>query len=97
MIIIGDIQNVVREAAKLFADREAAIKIREKGAYNYVTAVDDAVQEFFQSKLRLLYPHVQFIGEEKDNSDIDMTGLVWVLDPVDGTCCWDTNCKRSRW
>lgn len=25
------------------------------------------------------------MGEEKDNSDIDMSGQVWVLDPVDGT------------
>ena len=85
MIVMEEIQGVVREAAKLFADRAAARKIREKGAYDYVTAVDEAVQHFMQEKLGKLHPHIQFMGEEKDNSAIDMNGFVWVLDPVDGT------------
>lgn len=75
MILIEEIQTVVREAAK----------IKEKGAYNYVTAVDNVVQLFLQEKLQTLYPNIQFMGEEKDNSGIDMNGLIWVLDPVDGT------------
>lgn len=85
MILIEEIQTVVREVAKLFADRDAVAKIKEKGAYNYVTAVDEAVQSFMHEKLGTLYPNIQFMGEEKDNSDIDMNGLIWVLDPVDGT------------
>ena len=85
MILIEEIQTVVREAAKFFADRDAVAKMKEKGAYNYVTAVDEVVQSFIQEKLGVLYPNIQFIGEEKDNSDIDMNGLIWVLDPVDGT------------
>ncbi|MBQ8038882.1 MAG: inositol monophosphatase, partial [Lachnospiraceae bacterium] len=85
MIVMEEIQGVVREVAKLFADRAAAGKIREKGAYDYVTAVDEAVQHFMQKKLGELYRHFQFMGEEKDNSAIDMNGFVWVLDPVDGT------------
>ena len=32
-----------------------------------------------------MYPQVQFMGEEKDNRDIDFSGAVWILDPVDGT------------
>ncbi len=43
-------------------------------------------QLFMHEKLGTLYPNIQFMGEEKDNSDIDMNGLIWVLDPVDGTC-----------
>lgn len=85
MIVMEEIQSIVREAAKLFADRTAAGIIREKGVCDYVTVVDEAVQCFIQKKLGKLYPHIQFIGEEKDNSAVDMSGLVWVLDPVDGT------------
>ena len=85
MILLKEIQGVIREAAELFLDREAAAKIKEKGAYNYVTAVDEAVQSFMQEKLGTLYPNIQFMGEEKDNSDIEMNGLIWGLDPVDGT------------
>ena len=38
------------------------------------------MQEFIQKELSDLYPQIQFMGEEKDNSDIDMSGQVWVLD-----------------
>ena len=85
MVEITKIQDIVREAAKLFADRNAAEHIMEKGHCDYVTAVDEAVQAFMQKQLGALYSEIQFMGEEQDNSEIDMSGLVWVLDPVDGT------------
>ena len=28
---------------------------------------------------------LQFMGEESDNSDVDINGAFWILDPVDGT------------
>ena len=70
---------------RFFSNRKVANQVREKGACDYVTAVDEAVQKFIQQKLGELYPHIQFMGEGQDNSAIDMEGLVWVLDPVDGT------------
>ncbi len=85
MMIMAEIQRVVRKAARLFADRTATLEIREKSAYNYVTKVDETVQQMIREKLSILYPHIQFMGEEADNSKIDMNGPVWVLDPVDGT------------
>ena len=85
MVMIDVVQEVVREAGTLFSNRKVANQVREKGACDYVTAVDEAVQRFIQQKLGELYPHIQFMGEEQDNSAIDMEGLVWVLDPVDGT------------
>ncbi len=85
MVDILKVQQVVREAAKLFSDREATGQIKQKGAFDYVTAVDEAVQDFIKTELGKLYPEIQFIGEESDNSDVDWNGLAWVLDPVDGT------------
>ncbi len=85
MIEIEKIQKIVREAAEIFLDREAANKTREKGAYDYVTVVDETVQSFMQKELCELYPNIQFMGEEKNNSEIELNGCVWVLDPVDGT------------
>ena len=38
-----------------------------------------------RNELSKRWPDVQFMGEEKDNSDIDFNGAVWILDPVDGT------------
>lgn len=82
---IGKIKAVIMEAGKLFQDREAAGRTRTKGVADYVTEVDDAVQQFICRKLQDIYPQVQFMGEEKNNDGIDRKGLVWVLDPVDGT------------
>lgn len=79
------VKEIVAESGKLFQDREAAGQRKEKGAADYVTEVDFAVQQFIYGKLQEAYPEVQFMGEEKSNDEIDRRGLVWVLDPVDGT------------
>lgn len=80
-----NIKMIVTEAGDLFCNRSAATEIKKKGKADYVTAVDFSVQQFIQNKLSVLYPHSQFMSEEKDNETIDKSSLVWVLDPVDGT------------
>lgn len=79
------VKQIVRKASKLFTDRESAGRIKEKGMCDFVTAVDEAVQNFIQKELQLLYPDILFMGEESTEASIDMNRLVWVLDPVDGT------------
>ena len=80
-----ELEALLKKAGKLFADRNAAAHTREKGVADYVTEVDFAVQHFIRRRLEELYPEVQFLSEEKSNEEIDKDGLVWVLDPVDGT------------
>lgn len=75
----------VRKAGRLFGDRAMAAQVRRKGRTDFVTSVDLTVQEQLKASLAQLAPDVQFMGEEKDNSDIDFGGRVWILDPVDGT------------
>ena len=65
MIEILKVQEIVREAAKIFSNRNAAEQIKQKGVFDYVTAIDEAVQEFIQKELSDLYPQIQFMGEEK--------------------------------
>lgn len=77
-------QAVIR-AGRLFADRDRAAQVKKKDRTDFVTAVDLAVQEQLKNELAVLAPDVQLMGEEKDNSGLDLTGRVWVLDPVDGT------------
>ena len=76
---------IVREASLLFTNRKSAGEVQKKGWSDYVTEVDLSVQKFIQSKLQNVYPEIQFMGEEKSNHEIDFSGSVWVLDPVDGT------------
>lgn len=80
-----ELEALLKKAGKLFADRNEAAHTREKGVADYVTEVDFAVQQFIRRRLEELYPEVQFLSEEKSNEEIDKDGLVWVLDPVDGT------------
>lgn len=68
-----------------FLNSENAKKITEKGMADYVTEVDFTVQSILCGKLQEAYPEIQFMGEEKDNSDIDIAKPFWILDPVDGT------------
>lgn len=84
-INIEELEHHLRQAGKLFQDRTAAGQVQTKGIADYVTAVDYAVQQYIQEHLEVSYPHIQFLSEEKANQEIDQSGLVWVLDPVDGT------------
>ena len=77
--------ELVKSVRPLFMDHERASRITVKGAADFVTQVDFQVQERMRSGLFDMYPQVQFMGEEKDNRDIDFAGAVWILDPVDGT------------
>ena len=95
MVDTGKITALVREAAGFFADRKAAGQITVKGDCDFVTAVDRAVEGFLREKLTALYPEIQFLSEEQDNSRVDMNSLSWVLDPVDGTTnlMYDSHCS----
>ena len=77
--------ELVKSVKPLFMDHERASRITVKGAADFVTQVDFQVQEQIRRGLFGMYPQVQFMGEEKDNRDIDFSGAVWILDPVDGT------------
>lgn len=85
MPVLQDILPIVREAGEIILRREGASSIQTKAAQDFVTEVDFRVQSFINSKLREGWPTIQFMGEEKDNSDIDFSQPYWVLDPIDGT------------
>lgn len=78
------ISGLIREASSFFRiDPESSAEA--KGYGNYVTAADRGIESFLKEELKKRYPEVQLLGEEQDNSDLDLSGSVWILDPVDGT------------
>ena len=77
--------KLVKETQPLLTNEKAAAQVTVKGISDYVTQVDFQVQEFLKERLREEWPEIQCMGEEKDNSEIDFDGAVWILDPVDGT------------
>ena len=84
-ISLTRITELVKEAKQFFFNEQMQHDVHVKGPIDFVTEVDFHVQAFLQEALQKEYPDVQFMGEEKNNDDIDFSGLVWILDPVDGT------------
>lgn len=60
-------------------------RVTEKGAADYVTNVDLAVQEYLRQELGRDFPDIAMIAEEKENRDLKRDGRYWILDPIDGT------------
>lgn len=82
---IWKLVEIVKETKRFLLNNEEAAQITEKGTADYVTQVDLHVQEYMRRRLAEEWPEIQFMGEEKDNSDLDFEGALWILDPVDGT------------
>ncbi|MBK8804131.1 MAG: inositol monophosphatase [Fibrobacteres bacterium] len=58
--------------------------VKEKGHLDLVTEADEAAERLIRTALLEKFPEDGFLGEE--GSDIPGTsGLVWVVDPIDGT------------
>ncbi|MDE6950980.1 MAG: inositol monophosphatase [Lachnospiraceae bacterium] len=92
---LKQVKDIILEAGNFLKNREAAAHITVKGAADYVTETDKQVQDFIQKSLEKLYPEIQFLGEEKNNDEVDISGKAWVLDPVDGTTNLIHDYKRS--
>lgn len=85
MPTLSEILPIVRQAGRQLIERRGADHIKTKAAQDFVTEVDFAVQQTICEALKENWPDIQFMGEERDNSDIDFSRPYWVLDPVDGT------------
>ncbi len=85
MPTLYEILPIVRQAGKALTRRVGADQIQVKAPQDFVTEVDFAVQQTICDALKESWPEIQFMGEERDNSDIDFSRPYWVLDPVDGT------------
>lgn len=94
--LLSEAELAVREAGLLFNDRELAGHIHHKNKTDYVTEVDTGIQELLCRRLAEILPEARFMGEEQDNSGLDTSGLVWVLDPVDGTTNFNTQAEAKR-
>lgn len=59
-------------------------EITRKGCVDLVTEMDLASERLIRSELHKRCPEISFFGEE-DGGDSWQQGLVWVVDPLDGT------------
>jgi myo-inositol-1(or 4)-monophosphatase len=71
-------------ARKFFSQRETLVA-EQKGAQDFVSRADRAVEELIRSRLAAAFPQDAFFGEETAAAFKDETDHVWVVDPIDGT------------
>jgi myo-inositol-1(or 4)-monophosphatase len=77
------------EVAKMAGDlvlrfQKEGFFVRDKGILDVVTEADEAAEELIQKELLERFPDDGFIGEEGALVE-GTSGLVWVVDPIDGT------------
>ena len=82
---ITEIIDLIKQTEKIIFDEAAVSDITVKGAADFVTRVDTAVQDFLQKELGDRYPQIGFIGEEQASFIAEPKGDYWILDPIDGT------------
>lgn len=58
-----------------------------KGRSDYVTFVDQRIEDVLRTRIRNAYPDHAIAGEEGGEGDAgqDFTGPCWIIDPIDGT------------
>jgi myo-inositol-1(or 4)-monophosphatase len=79
--VLGLVQEVSRLALDYFNARDS-LGITMKGAQDWLTVADGAVEEFLRKRLAVMFPHDAVIGEEGGGEAAD---AVWIIDPIDGT------------
>lgn len=77
--------ELIKQTGPLIFQEMTHEKVTEKGAADYVTNVDVAVQNFLKDALSKEFPDIALIAEEKENLGLDPAKSYWILDPIDGT------------
>ncbi|TCR68600.1 inositol monophosphatase [Bosea sp. BK604] len=79
------VQGLVNEAGRMALDyfgKQDSLGVTMKGAQDWLTVADGAVEDFLRQRLAVLFPSDAVIGEEGGGQASD---AVWIIDPIDGT------------
>lgn len=79
------VQSLVAEAGRMALDyfgKKESLGVSMKGAQDWLTVADGAVEDFLRQRLAALFPTDTVIGEEGGGTASD---TVWIIDPIDGT------------
>lgn len=77
--------ELVHSTKRIIFNEEMAHAVTVKGAADYVTKVDVAVQEYMRETLSAQTPEVILLAEEQENQNLNPEKSYWILDPIDGT------------
>src|SRR2546423_2512775 len=81
-------RKIARKAGELAHDyfsRRGALAVETKGAQDYVSQADRAVETLIRAELAQEFPDDAFLGEETAASFAGGEERIWIVDPIDGT------------
>ncbi|UVW25932.1 inositol monophosphatase family protein [Listeria innocua] len=78
---------IMEAAAKIKQSFKETLDIDIKSGRNdLVTNMDKETEAFFVKQIKDHFPNHRLFGEEGMSDDVtDLNGIVWILDPIDGT------------
>lgn len=82
------IKSLIKEAGyRIRTSFHGDIQIETKAHVNdLVTNIDKEIEQLFIERINTDYPTHRIFGEEGFGNDIqDLSGVIWMLDPIDGT------------
>lgn len=92
MTLINEMDKYAKQWIKEAGERikasfETVLNIEEKSnANDLVTNIDKEIETFFWNKINETFPTHRMLGEEGNGHDIEeLSGYVWIIDPIDGT------------
>ncbi|OOR99442.1 inositol monophosphatase [Haemophilus paracuniculus] len=71
--------------AKGYEQAPSDIEVAQKGANDFVTAIDKAAEQAIIEVIRKSYPDHAIVGEESGILAGENADVQWVIDPLDGT------------
>ena len=83
-----DAKNMLKEAGnRIRTSFSSELSIESKAdANDLVTNIDKEIEQFFISQINTAYPGHLILGEEGFGNQLEhLEGIVWMLDPIDGT------------
>lgn len=79
---------ITRDAGKLaldFFNRRDQLDIELKGMQDLVSVADRKTEDLIRAGLSAAFPHDAIIGEEGGTEAAGADGMLWIIDPIDGT------------
>jgi len=85
---INIVLEIAKEASEIlmkYYGKELDIQIKDNDIHDLVTTADIESDNFIRGKLKEKFPNDSILSEENEAKDIDFSGRVWMVDPLDGT------------
>ena len=82
--LLSGLNEIIRHAGTIILEHPDRT-VTEKGAFDFVTEVDMAVNQYLMAALPELLPGSVVFSEESGSEDKRLLLPTWIVDPVDGT------------